>query len=42
MENSVVEYTEAQLTKSGSPVPAVTITGPATGLNWPWAVAIEP
>ena len=42
MENSVVEYTAAQITKSGSPVPAATIAGPATELNWPWAVAIEP
>jgi sugar lactone lactonase YvrE len=40
--NSVVEYTKAQLTKSGSPAPALTIAGPATKLNWPWAVAIDP
>ena len=26
----------------GSPTPAVTIAGPDTGLNNPWAVAIEP
>jgi len=42
MANSVVEYTKAQLTKSGSPAPALTIAGPATKLNWPWAVTIEP
>ncbi|HXW80066.1 MAG TPA: hypothetical protein VEJ84_11250 [Acidimicrobiales bacterium] len=40
--NTVVEYTKAQLAKSGSPVPAVTIARPATGLNWPWAVGVEP
>ena len=42
VQNSVADYTNAQLTKSGSPIPAATISGPATGLNWPWAVAIEP
>jgi hypothetical protein len=39
---SVLEFTRAQLAKSGSPTPALTIAGPATGLNSPWAVAIEP
>ena len=39
---AVVEFTKAQLGKSGSPTPAVTIVGPDTGLNNPWAVAIEP
>jgi hypothetical protein len=38
---TVVEYTKAELAKSGSPALALTIAGPATGLNWPWAVAIE-
>lgn len=40
--NTVVEFTKSQLAMSGSPAPALTIAGPATGLNWPWAVAIEP
>jgi hypothetical protein len=40
--DEVVELTKAQLTRSGSPVPARTITGPATGLNWPWSLAVEP
>jgi ligand-binding sensor domain-containing protein len=39
---AVVELTKAQLAKSGSPVPARIIAGPATGLNWPWSLAIEP
>ncbi|MGA3355098.1 MAG: hypothetical protein ABSD85_18250 [Acidimicrobiales bacterium] len=39
---AVVELTQAQLAKSGSPVPARIITGPATKLNWPWSLAIEP
>lgn len=39
---SVVEFTKVQVAKSGSPAPAVTIAGPSTGLNNPWAVAIEP
>jgi hypothetical protein len=40
--DEVVELTKAQLARSGSPVPARTITGPATGLNWPWSLAVEP
>jgi hypothetical protein len=40
--NAVVEFTKAQLSKSGSPPPAVTIAGAGSKLNWPWAVAIEP
>ncbi|MGO9581730.1 MAG: hypothetical protein ACLP36_02885 [Acidimicrobiales bacterium] len=39
---AVVEFTKAQLTRSGSPKPTVTIAGPHTGLNGPWGVAIEP
>jgi hypothetical protein len=39
---AVVEFTKAQLTKSGSRAPASTISGPATKLNFPFAVAIEP
>jgi hypothetical protein len=39
---AVGELTKAQLAKSGSPVPARIIAGPATGLNWPWSLAIEP
>ena len=40
--NTLVEFARRQLVKSGFPSPVVTISGPATGLNWPWAVAIEP
>ena len=40
--NAMVELSKAQLAKSGSPEPARIIAGPATGLNWPWFVAIEP
>jgi ligand-binding sensor domain-containing protein len=36
------EFTKSQLARSGSPAPAKTISGPATGLNWPWAVTVEP
>jgi hypothetical protein len=39
---TVVEFTKAELAKSGSLPPSLTIAGPATGLNWPWAVVIEP
>ena len=39
---AVAEFTKAQLGRSGSPTPAVTIAGPQTGLNSPWVVAIEP
>ena len=39
---AVAEFAKGQLARSGSPKPAVTITGPDTGLNNPWAVAIEP
>jgi hypothetical protein len=40
--NTVVEFTKAELAKSGSPAPTVTIKGAASELNWPWSVAIEP
>jgi len=40
--STVVGFTKSQLAKSGSPTPAFNIAGSATGLNWPWAVAIEP
>jgi hypothetical protein len=40
--NAVVEFTKSQLAKSGSPAPARTISGAATGLNFPWAVTVEP
>ena len=40
--NTVVEFARRQLVKSGFPSPVVTIAGPAAGLNWPLAVAIEP
>ena len=38
---AVAEFTKAQLAKSGSPTPAVSITGRYIELNGPWAVAIE-
>jgi hypothetical protein len=40
--NAVVEFAKAQLAKSGSQRPAKIIAGPATGLNNPWSIAIEP
>jgi hypothetical protein len=40
--NLVVEFTKAQLAKSGSPTPARSIVGPATGVNSPWAVTVGP
>jgi sugar lactone lactonase YvrE len=40
--NKVVEFTKAELTKSGAPAPARTISGPETGLNNCYAVAFEP
>jgi DNA-binding beta-propeller fold protein YncE len=40
--NTVVEYSKSQLTRSGSPKPVRTISGPATGLNYPMGVAVEP
>lgn len=40
--NAVFEFKKAQLAKSGSPAPARTIAGPATGLNFPVAVASGP
>lgn len=40
--NTVIGFTKNQLAKSGSPAPAFNIAGPATGLNWPWAIAAEP
>jgi hypothetical protein len=40
--HTVVEYTRAQLGKSGVPVPHVTISTNADTENGPWAVAIEP
>jgi hypothetical protein len=39
---AMVDLTKAQLAKSGSPVSARIIVGRATGLNWPWSLAIEP
>jgi hypothetical protein len=41
VNNAVNGFTESQLTKSGSQPPVFNIAGSATGLNWPWAVAIE-
>jgi hypothetical protein len=40
--NGVLGFTKNQLVKSGSPTPTFDIVGRSTGLNWPWAVAIEP
>ncbi|MGO9965420.1 MAG: hypothetical protein ACLPUG_18610 [Acidimicrobiales bacterium] len=40
--NAIFEFAKAQLAKSGFRAPAENIAGPATGLNWPWALAIEP
>jgi sugar lactone lactonase YvrE len=40
--NTVVEYSKSQLAKSGSPTPVRVILGPATGLNYPMGVAVEP
>ncbi len=41
-DKSLVEYSKAELAKSGSPTPAGTIKGAATGLNSPNYLAIEP
>jgi len=41
-DNAVVEFAKAQLAKSGSQRPAKDIAGPATGLNSPWSIAVEP
>ncbi len=41
-KNSVIEFSRTELNKSGSLRPSLSIAGPATGLNWPWAVVIEP
>ena len=40
--NKVVEFTKAELTKSGAPAPARTISGSGTGLKDCYAVAFEP
>jgi DNA-binding beta-propeller fold protein YncE len=40
--NAVIEFAKSQLAKSGSQRPAKVIAGTATGLNWPWSVAVEP
>lgn len=39
VSNSVVEYSASQLTTSGSPTPAVTLTGSA--LSWPDGIAFD-
>jgi sugar lactone lactonase YvrE len=41
-DNTVIEYLKSQLARSGSPTPVRTILGPATGLNYPMGVAVEP
>jgi hypothetical protein len=41
-DKTVAGFTKAELSKSGSPAPHVAIVGPKTGLNWPWAVTVEP
>ena len=42
VNNAVNVFTKNQLTKSCSQPPVFNIAGPATELNWPWAVATEP
>ncbi len=42
VNNVVIGFTKSQLAESGSQAPVFNISGPATGLNWPWAVAIWP
>ena len=42
VNNTVNGFTKSQLTESGSQSPVFNIAGSATGLNWPWAVAIWP
>ncbi len=42
VNNMVNVFTKSQLTKSGPQPPVFNIAGSATGLNWPWAVAIWP
>ena len=39
---TVLEFTKAQLAKSGTPTPRRELTGPSTGLSGPVALAIEP
>jgi hypothetical protein len=39
---TAVEFARYQLFKSGSPTPVRTITGPATGMNWPSFVVLAP
>jgi hypothetical protein len=41
-KNAVIELSRSDITNSGSPAPTVTIAGPATRLDSPWAIAIEP
>jgi sugar lactone lactonase YvrE len=40
--STVVEFSKSELAKSGSPAPARTISGQATGLNYPMSLAVEP
>jgi sugar lactone lactonase YvrE len=40
--NAIVEFSKSQLAKSGSPPPVRTISGNATGLNYPMSVAVAP
>jgi hypothetical protein len=42
LNNRVVEFSKAQLTKSGALVPTQLISGPKTGLNGPTGVQIAP
>jgi hypothetical protein len=37
-----VEYSKSELAKSGSPALVRTISGKATGLNYPMSLAVEP
>jgi sugar lactone lactonase YvrE len=40
--NTVVEFSKGKLAKSGSPAPLRTLSGKATGLNYPMSLAVEP
>ena len=42
VNNAVIGFTKGELVKSSSQPPVFDIGGSATGLNWPWAIAIEP
>ena len=39
--NRVIAYSSSQLSASGAPTPAITVSGPATGLNRPAGIAVH-